>query len=49
MRLRPILLSLLLSVALVAQAAADMLEKRDLTIVTAGGPQRFVVELAKTR
>ena len=49
MRLRPILLGLLLSVALVAQAAADMLEKRDLTIVTAGGPQRFVVELARTR
>jgi uncharacterized membrane protein (UPF0127 family) len=49
MRLRPILLGLLLSVAVVAQAAADMLEKRDLTIVTAGGPQRFVVELAKTR
>jgi len=49
MRLRPILLALLLCLGLAAPAAADMLEKRDLTIMTAGGPQHFVVELAKTR
>ena len=49
MSLRPILLALCLGLALAATAAADTLEKRDLTIVTAGGPQRFVVELARTR
>ena len=49
MSLRPILLALCLGLTLAATAAADMLEKRELTIVTAGGPQRFVVELARTR
>jgi uncharacterized protein len=49
MRPRRILLALLLGLSLVAPAAADTLEKRDLTIVTAAGPQRFVVELATTR
>ena len=49
MSLRPILLASLLSLGFAAPAAADALEKRDLTIVTAAGPQRFVVELAKTR
>jgi uncharacterized membrane protein (UPF0127 family) len=49
MCLRSILLALCLGLALAATAAADMLEKRDLTIATAAGPQRFVVELAKTR
>ena len=49
MSLRSILVALCLGLALAATAAADTLEKRDLTIATAGGPQRFVVELAKTR
>ena len=49
MNLRPILLSLLLSASLAGTALADMLAKRDLTIETAAGPQRFVVELAMTR
>jgi uncharacterized membrane protein (UPF0127 family) len=46
---RPILLALGLALTLAASAAADTLEKRDLTIVTAAGPQRFVVELARSR
>jgi len=49
MRLGSILMALCLGLAPAATAAADKLEKRDLTIATAGGPQRFVVELAKTR
>ena len=44
-----ILFALWLAFASVAPAAADTLEKRDLTIATAAGPQHFTVELAKTR
>ena len=45
---RRILLALCLALASVAPAAADTLEKRDLTITTSAGPQHFTVEVART-
>ena len=40
---------LLFCLTFAATAVADGLERRDLVIETARGPQRFVVELARTR
>lgn len=48
MDFRRIIVALCLVLGSVAPAVADPLEKRDLTIATAAGPQHFIVELART-